>query len=220
MRVTVVLPVFNCAGCLGPLINELALLGSEYHFIFIDDCSTDNSVDELQRAIASGQIEKAQIMRSPRNLGSHKAVLSVSPQIETELVAVMAADGQDDAALLAELKKAIEDNQADVALTASHSSNYISSAFHVLMGFISKNNQNLPMVKGLSPAILLCHRASFEKMAEQPDRHLYYHALARANRCTVLVVTRRPRISGRSQWGLVKKIRFAARWLWHELLSQ
>lgn len=219
MRVTVILPVYNCSGCLAPLVAELIQLGPTYRFIFVDDCSADTSLVELREAIAYFGLEHVQIFKSETNEGSHKAVLSAAPHISTELVAIMAADGQDDPAHLSKLIDSTDKCNADMALTASKSDSRFSQIFHLLMCKASKNGNNLTEIRGLSPAMMLCRRSLFESIAKQPDRHLYYHALVKSTGCVVHIEERRVRISGKSQWGSLKKVRFAARWIVFELLS-
>ena len=61
MKVSVIIPVYNEQGNIGPLVKELSeILGSEFEheLIIVDDCSEDDSVKEIDPKICKILLHK------------------------------------------------------------------------------------------------------------------------------------------------------------------
>lgn len=99
----VVIPVYNEAEVLGPLLDRLARAFaperlaahrvSRVSLVFIDDGSTDETATILAQRIAAGL--DARLLRFSRNFGHQAAVCAGLDEADADLVAIIDADLQD-----------------------------------------------------------------------------------------------------------------------------
>jgi hypothetical protein len=68
-RITVVLTVFNCSSTVGEAIESVALADTEVELVVVDDASTDDSVEVLDRALQDAPWQRAKLLRRGRNEG-------------------------------------------------------------------------------------------------------------------------------------------------------
>lgn len=96
-EISVVIPVYNESGNVQPLAEEVrrALQGRiPYELIFVDDGSSDDTVDEL--LTAAGADPCLRVARHATNRGQSAAVRSGVSQSRSKVVAVLDGDGQND----------------------------------------------------------------------------------------------------------------------------
>lgn len=113
-QVSVVLPVFNEAENLPPLLDEIAGtlrgLGKTFEILAVDDASTDGSVAVLE-ALRRRHPE-LRVLRHRRNCGQSAAFASGFAHARGEVVVTLDADGQNDPhdlpALLAALQPGVD----------------------------------------------------------------------------------------------------------------
>ena len=105
--ISVVVPVYGCAGCLEKLCSRLdhTLRGmaSRYEIILVDDRSPDSSwaaITELAR-----KLPFVRGVRLSRNYGQHLAITAGLEAAQGDLVAVMDCDLQDPPELLPDLTR-------------------------------------------------------------------------------------------------------------------
>ena len=95
---SVIIPVFNEQGNLGPLYNELkgvlSHINNSYEIIFVDDGSTDNSFQVL-KSIHSGD-RSVKVIRFRRNFGQSAAFAAGFDAAQGEIIITIDADGQND----------------------------------------------------------------------------------------------------------------------------
>jgi undecaprenyl-phosphate 4-deoxy-4-formamido-L-arabinose transferase len=95
--VSVVIPVYNEGANLGALWSRLApvMRGCErpWEVLFVDDGSTDNSLDIL-REIAADESGRVRVVELARNFGQHSAILAGFRQCRGEIVITLDADLQ------------------------------------------------------------------------------------------------------------------------------
>jgi glycosyltransferase involved in cell wall biosynthesis len=100
MDYSVVIPLFNERDSLGPLHVELARVmqaaGREYEVIFVDDGSTDGSIEVL-REIKSND-RNIRVIRLARNSGQTAALACGFAKATGDVIIAMDADGQNDPA--------------------------------------------------------------------------------------------------------------------------
>jgi glycosyltransferase involved in cell wall biosynthesis len=111
MELSIVIPLFNERGNLGPLHEELkqvlADIGTSHEIVFVDDGSTDGSADELRRIKASDP--NVRVIRLARNTGQTAALQCGFSNSRGDIVVAMDGDGENDPAdiprLLSKLKE-------------------------------------------------------------------------------------------------------------------
>ena len=112
--ISVVLPCFNEAGSIGPLLDEfravLDPMAMPYEIIVVDDGSTDDSVARLEALTRT--TPHLVVLRHTRNLGQSAAILSGYARARGEVVVTMDADGQNDPADLPAMFGLLEDSDA------------------------------------------------------------------------------------------------------------
>jgi len=110
--ISVVIPVYNAASNLGPLIERLepVLVGMETDFevIFVDDDSSDESWSRLERITAEHAWARA--LRLMRNYGQHNAILCGIRGAKMDLVVTMDDDLQHPPEELPKLVAALSDD--------------------------------------------------------------------------------------------------------------
>lgn len=98
MDLSIVVPVFNEEESLDPLMEEtstvLEALGRDYEIIVVDDGSTDRSYPILMRLHRSHA--RLKVVRLKRNFGQTAAVAAGLAQAKGEVIVAMDGDGQND----------------------------------------------------------------------------------------------------------------------------
>jgi polyisoprenyl-phosphate glycosyltransferase len=94
-EISVVVPVYGCAGCLATLHARLAaVLGSDdWEVVFVDDCSPDEAWFRLEEL--SEADERIRALRLSRNFGQHAAITAGLAEARGDWVVVMDCDLQD-----------------------------------------------------------------------------------------------------------------------------
>jgi len=96
MKVTVVIPVFNERETLRPLVERITehIGPHEHRILFVDDGSTDGSVEALRRL--HEQFPAVDVIRFRRNFGKSAALAAGFAAAEGDAVITMDGDLQDD----------------------------------------------------------------------------------------------------------------------------
>lgn len=112
VRISVVVPVYNEAGNITPLHNELnevlSDISSEYEILYVNDASTDNSLTELE------SLTGATIINQNRNYGQATALDAGFRAAQYELVVSLDGDGQNDPQDISRLLEKLEQDNLDV----------------------------------------------------------------------------------------------------------
>lgn len=95
-KVSVILPAFNEAGCIGPLVENIRTLYPNFEVIVVDDGSSDDTSRIARQAGAT-------VCRHPYNIGNGAAVKTGIRAAAGEVIVLMDSDGQHDPADIAEL---------------------------------------------------------------------------------------------------------------------
>jgi len=111
---SVVVPVFNEEGNVGPLLDEIKTallpLGKPFEVLFVDDASIDGTVAALEE-LADGSVLR--VIRHQLNSGQSAAVASGFRFASGAIIGTLDGDGQNNPADLPEFFKIIENGEAD-----------------------------------------------------------------------------------------------------------
>lgn len=97
VQLSVVVPVYGCAGCLlalhERLVRSVAQITDSYELVFVDDRSTDGGWEVLQRLAAAD--ERVRAFRLSRNFGQDAAITAGLAQARGDRAVVMDCDLQE-----------------------------------------------------------------------------------------------------------------------------
>ncbi len=116
MKISVVVPVFNEAENLQPLIEEIkqALSSYEhYEIIYVDDGSTDETRQTLEKL--GGLIPELKVIRHRHSYGQSAAIRTGIKQAVYPVIATLDGDGQNDPADIPGLHEALQQKQQEIA---------------------------------------------------------------------------------------------------------
>lgn len=110
--ISIVIPLYNEAPSLRPLMEELREVLNEtkrsFEIVFVDDGSTDESFDIL-RELHAQDPETTRIIRFRRNFGKTAALSAAFSRVRGDIVVTMDADLQDDPHELPKLLAALDE---------------------------------------------------------------------------------------------------------------
>jgi undecaprenyl-phosphate 4-deoxy-4-formamido-L-arabinose transferase len=97
MRVSVVVPVYNEERNLSELLPRLQAVldaaGHPYEIVFVDDGSSDRSLEVLKEA-ARARPDRIRVLELARNFGQHQAILAAFQDVTGDVVVTLDADLQ------------------------------------------------------------------------------------------------------------------------------
>lgn len=205
---SIVIPVFNESGSLRELHRQLTAVAEEHNYdldiIFIDDGSTDGSwqiIDELTQSDPS-----VRGIRFRRNFGKAAALSAGMAAIRGDLVMTMDADLQDDPA---EIPKFLAAMEGDVDVVSGWKKKRHDPWHKVWPSRVFN-----AMVSRLTGVVLHDHncgfkcyrREIFDQLRLYGELHRFIPVLAAARgwRVGEVEVNHRPRVHGKSKYGLLR----------------
>ncbi|MAI91338.1 glycosyltransferase family 2 protein [Ponticaulis sp.] len=107
VELSIVVPVHNEEGNAGNLAREIAaaLEGRAFEMVFVDDASTDATLDEL--VAARSELPQLRILSHRKNSGQSRAIRSGMRAARAPIVGTLDGDGQNDPADLPALYRAL-----------------------------------------------------------------------------------------------------------------
>lgn len=231
MKMSVVIPVCNEADNVGPLAREIhAALQQHQPFeiIFVDDGSTDETVQRLEATRREG-VPELRLLRHATRSGQSTAVLTGVRAARADWIATLDGDGQNDPAdipaLIAAAEQAHAAGRTHLKLVMG---NRRASRRDTWLRKVSSrvaNGVRARMLRDGTPdtgcGIKLMHRATFLQLPHFNHMHRFLPALyQRAGSEVISVpVSHRPRTRGQSKYGLHNRLwvgivdLFGVRWL-------
>jgi glycosyltransferase involved in cell wall biosynthesis len=209
--ISVVVPVFNEAPTVGQLFDELRTvlveLGKPWEVIFVDDGSTDTTCADLRRL--SHEQDGLRVVRMRKKFGKSAALAAGFDAAHGEVIVTIDGDLQDDPAAIPQLLSKLyggfdlvsgwkRTRQDAVSRRAA------SRVFNVIAGCISGVRLH-DMNCGLK-----AYRAEVVRgLALYGELHRFIPILAhhRGFRVAEIPVDHRPRMHGRSRYGLERYVR-------------
>jgi dolichol-phosphate mannosyltransferase len=213
VSLSVVVPVCNEAGNVGPLAREIdaALAGSDYEMIFIDDGSTDDTLAQLHR-LRGGGLSRLRILSHSFRSGQSAAVASGVRAARAEWIATLDGDGQNDPADIPGLVEArnVPDNE-QVRLFMGNRTTRRDTGFRKLQSRIANGVRGGLLGDGTPDTgcgIKLFSRAAFLQLPYFDHMHRFMPALfqSRGWRAVSVPVRHRAREHGVSKYGMFDRL--------------
>ena len=209
-KIAIVIPVYNEKENLPTLMQRLTSVmqswGRSYEIIFIDDGSTDNSLEILKEL---AQKPSVKIVELTRNYGQHAAILAGFSVSSAEIIITMDADLQNPPEEIPNLVKVMEEGNYDVVGTIRKGRK--DSFWRIFPSKII--NMVARKITGVSlrdwGCMLRAYRRSVvERMIECHEHSTFIPALATvfSKRVTEIEVAHEERLGGKSSYPLRKLI--------------
>lgn len=211
MKLSFVIPVFRNAGSIIPtyekLVGLLTPLKFEQEFIFINDGSDDNSIDELLELHKKDPNVK--VISFSRNFGQVAAVIAGIKEVSGDGVVVMSADLQEPIELIGEMiDKWTTGNEIVIGHRIDREDGFIantaSTLFYKMMRYV-----NPKMPKGGFDFMLIDKKA-LQVLNQIDERNRFFQGdiLWLGFNTAFIPYTRLKRTIGKSQWTLAKKLKY------------
>jgi Glycosyltransferases involved in cell wall biogenesis len=209
-KIAIVIPVYNEKENLPTLMQRLIAvmqsLGKSYQIIFIDDGSSDNSLEILKEF---SQKPSVKIVELTRNYGQHAAILAGFSVSSAEIVITMDADLQNPPEEIPNLVKVMDEGNYDVVGTIRRGRK--DSFWRIIPSKII--NMVARKITGVSlrdwGCMLRAYRRSVvERMIQCHEHSTFIPALATlfSKRVTEIEVAHDERLGGKSSYPLRKLI--------------
>ena len=212
MELSVVIPVYNEEENVDPLIQEItaviAPLGKRYEIVVVDDGSQDNTFPAL--AQLRHNEPHLRVVRLKRNFGQTAAMAAGLAYAQGEVVVMMDGDGQNDPAdipaLLAELDR---DNDLVSGWRYSRRDPLFSRRLpsKIANGLISWTTQVKLHDYGCTLKAMLKDVAKNLKLYGEMHRFIPAIAYERGAQVAEIKVNHRPRLRGKSKYGITRTLR-------------
>ena len=211
MKLSFVIPVFRNSGSIQPtyqkIIHLLAKLMLDYEFIFINDGSDDNSINELIEIFNKDKSVK--VISFSRNFGQVPAVIAGLKDVTGNAAIIMSADLQEPIELIEDMiVKWKSGNEIVIGHRIDRDDSFIansaSTIFYKLMKYV-----NPKMPKGGYDFMLIDQKALVSiNQIDERNRFFQGDVLWLGFNTAFIPYTRLKRTIGKSQWTLSKKIKY------------
>lgn len=212
MLLSVIVPVFNEAGNIFPLIEELATLVARYptktvEIIYVDDGSTDSTWPEL--IAAQRNYEWLRLLQHDHSAGQSAAVYTGANHAQGDWLAVIDGDGQNDPLDIYQLLKQLQSaHQQDPLVTGiiGHRQHRVDSKIKILSSRIANRVRAL-LLHDDNPdngcGIKIVWRKTFLQLPYFNHMHRFMPSLIKrcGQRMLYYPVHHRPRVLGQSKYG-------------------
>jgi glycosyltransferase involved in cell wall biosynthesis len=212
-KVSVIIPVYNEEETIDHLVNELrSYFQNETRFsaevIFVNDGSTDTTMDKLKRA--AHQSYSYKIISFSRNFGSHAALRAGILSARGDYITFMYADLQDPLTLVSQLYDEMEHKSVDITWAFRHATavakteKLFSSFYAALMRRYAVPNfpENGFDIVMFSKKVKVCLDKNMEK-----NSSVFIQLLSLGFKQSGISYEKRARRMGKSKWTLSKKIK-------------
>ena len=218
-QISIIVPVFNEAGNVKPLFSEIKEVclsqNFEYEVIFIDDASTDNTLNELK------ELHPAKVIVFRKNFGQTQALDAGLKASKFPLIVTMDGDGQNDPADIPRLIKYLEDNNLDIVSgwrkkrKDSFGKRFTSRTANMLRKFLINDG-----IQDSGCALKVYRKECFHNVSLYGEMHRFIPAFLKIKGFKIgeLEVNHRPRVHGKSKYswrrGLKGFIDMLSVWYW------
>lgn len=211
---SVVIPVHNEEENILPLAAEVdAALKDriDYELLFIDDCSSDTTADNLRLAAVANP--RVRVLTHSRQSGQSAAIISGVRRARGEWVVTLDGDQQNDPADIITLidQLAAPSTPDDIALIIGHRRKRRDTWLRRLSSRIA-NSIRQRLLHDITPdsgcGLKLFPRQLFLQLPAFDHMHRFFAALVvrHGGRVVSVEVNHRPRVAGRSHYGLNNRL--------------
>ncbi len=207
VELSVVVPVHNESGNAANLVCEIAdaLEGRAFEIIFVNDASTDQTLDELVEITA--KVPQLRILTHRSNAGQSRAIRSGVQAARAPVVGTLDGDGQNDPADLPELFRRLTrpDAPGDLAMVMGRRASRKDTAWKRFGSRFANNIRQSFLKDGCDDSgcgIKVIKRDVYLQLPYFDHMHRYMPALVRAEGYTseFVDVNHRGRIHGASKY--------------------
>lgn len=207
VELSVVVPVHNEKGNAANLVREIAtaLEGRAFEIIFVNDASTDETVDELVEARQS--VPQLRILSHRQNSGQSRAIRTGVQAARAPVIGTLDGDGQNDPADLPKLYRQLtrSDAPTDLAMVMGRRASRKDTAWKRFGSRFANNIRQKFLKDGCDDSgcgIKVVKRDVFLKLPYFDHMHRYMPALIRAEGFVAefVDVNHRGRIHGVSKY--------------------
>ena len=204
--ISVVFPVHNELDNLAPLLAEVeAVLGAKaLEVIAVDDSSTDGSLQELRRLQA--EHARLRVVSLVRHAGQSAAFAAGMAAARGDPIVLMDADGQNDPADVPVLLD-ILDRERECAAVVGYRVDRADSAWRLFQSRVANSVRNWitgDRVRDTGCSLKVVRSAAAQDLVCFDGMHRFFPTLIRRSGGRVIEapVSHRPRLSGKSKYGM------------------
>jgi dolichol-phosphate mannosyltransferase len=211
--VSFIIPVYGNQGSIKPTFDDIAnlferkLVNFQFEVVFVNDCSFDQSIDEIKNL--RKEHSNVKYISFSRNFGQVSAIIAGARHCSGDIAVIMSADRQDPVSLVEDMIKEWQNGNKIVIGTRIDRedkwfSKFTSNVFYSLM-----NMANKKIPKGGFDFVLM-DRVALDEYNSIDERNRFFQGdvLWLGFPVKFLQYTRLERKIGKSQWSFSKKIKY------------
>jgi len=215
VKLSVVLPVYREAEGLRLNVDRLRSAlrphghDFEYEIILVNDGSPDGSLDVMESLYREAP-ETIRIVSLIRNFGQVAAIFAGLARAAGECVAVMSSDMQDPPELIPEMFKRWREGARTVLAVRGGRHDGLQSALASRVFYASMRRFALPALPSGGFDFFLLDATVVRRMLANPEPNAFLQGqvLFASGTASEIRYTRLPRTTGRSSWGVLKKLKY------------
>lgn len=206
-ELSLVIPFYNEDQCLPQVLTELeaelAKLGREYELILVDDGSTDRSEAIARRHAASHP--STIVVRLSQNCGQSAAFAAGFAHASGQVVVTMDADGQNPPS---EIGRLLEQMTGDVDVVVGYRERRADSLWRRWQSAVANRVRNAvtgDVIRDTGCSLKAFRRHHLTELPKFTGMHRFLPTLVRlagARRIVQLPVSHRPRLAGKTHYGV------------------
>jgi glycosyltransferase involved in cell wall biosynthesis len=212
MELSIVIPLYNEEENIGPLIHEiksvLACLGKTCEIVAVDDGSKDGTFTDLRRLHCIEPCLK--VVRLKRNFGQTAALAAGLAYAQGEIIVLMDGDGQNDPAdIPALLQKVEEGNDLVVGWRFNRQDSFLNRRLPSMIANRLISWTTKVKLHDYGCTLKAMRKDVAKSLRLYGEMHRFIPAIAdeRGAQIAELQVNHRPRLRGKSKYGVSRTLR-------------